>query len=127
VPKPGYILVANPCEHVKEPMDSMKGREIPTHLRVAGVTVAKEAFVVRRDGVRRHIERLVQELEVRHVMTDTNRIAFAVSILLPPVRNSTHYNAIRVSVSRLLTQTVHSPTKGLLIACRTLEQQLNEV
>jgi hypothetical protein len=121
VPKSGYILVANPCEHVKEPIDSIKGREMPTDLRVAGVTVAKEAFVVRWDGVRRYVERLVQELEVGHVMADTNRIAFAICSRLPPVRHSTHYNAITVSVSRLLTQTVHCSTKGLLIACKTLE------
>jgi len=102
-------------------MDSIKGRERATHLRVAGVTVAKEAFVVRWDGVRRYVERLVQELEVRHVMADTNPIAFALCIRLPPVRHSTHYNAITVSVSRLFTQTVHSFTIGQLIACKTLE------
>ena len=119
VPKSGYILVANPCEHVKEPTDSIKG--IPTHLRVAGVTVAKEAFVVRWDGVRRYVERLVQELEVRHVMAYTNRIVFVICTRLPPVRNSTHYNSITVSVTRPLTQTVHSSTIGLLIVCKTLE------
>jgi hypothetical protein len=102
-------------------MDSIKGGEIATHLRVAGVTVAKEAFVVRWDGVRRYVERLVQELEVRHVMADTNRIAFAICIRLPPVRHRTHYNTIIVSVSRLFSQTVHSSTIDLLITCKTLE------
>ena len=102
-------------------MDPINGREIPTHLRVAGVTVAKEALVVRWDGVRRYVERLVQELEVRHVMADTNRIAFTLCILLPPVRHSTHYNAITVSVSRLLTKTVHSSTIDPLGSCKTLE------
>jgi hypothetical protein len=43
-------------------------------------------------------------------MADTNRIAFAVCIRLPPVRHSTRYNAITVSVSRLMTQTVRSST-----------------
>jgi hypothetical protein len=54
-------------------------------------------------------------------MADTNRIAFAICIRLPPVRHSTHYNSITVSVPRLLTQTVHSSTIGLLIVCKTLE------
>jgi len=121
VPKSGYILVAKTSEHVKGPMDPINSREIPTHLRVAGVTVAKEALVVRWDGVRRNVERLVQELEVRHVVADTNRIDIAICILLPPVRHSTHYKAITVSVSRVLTKTVHSSTISRLISCKTLE------
>ena len=59
VPGAGYILVANPCEHVKETTGSKKCRERPTHLRVAGVSVAKEALVVRWNCVRRYVERLV--------------------------------------------------------------------
>jgi len=102
-------------------MDPINGREIPTHLRVAGVTVAKEPLVVRWYSVRRYVERLVQELEVRHVMADTNRIAFALCILLPPVGHSTHYNAITVSVFPLLTKTVHISTIDPLIYCKTLE------
>jgi hypothetical protein len=54
-------------------------------------------------------------------MADTNRIAFVLCIRLPPVRHSTHYNAIIVSASRLLTQTVHSSKISPLIVCKTLQ------
>jgi hypothetical protein len=60
-------------------------------------------------------------------MADMNRVSFAICIRLPPVRHSTHNNAITVSVSLLLTQTAHSSTKGMLVAGKTLEQHLNEV
>jgi hypothetical protein len=116
----GYILVTYPCEHVKDHAYCIKGRERPTHLRVSGVTVAKEAFIVRWDGVRCYVERFVQELEVRHVMADTNRVSFAICIRLPPVRHSTNNNATTVSVSLLLK-------RPLLTVSRSFKNVANSV
>jgi hypothetical protein len=53
-------------------------------LRVPGVSVADEAFVVRRCRVWGDIKRLVKELKVGDVMTDVHLLAHHLRLRLPP-------------------------------------------
>jgi hypothetical protein len=84
------------------------------HLCVSGVPVSNEALVMSRNSVRRHVERLIQELEVGHVMTHVNSLSLFLCSRLPPARQSTVQRCVR---TMLQSTTIQSHCTKLQLIC----------